>query len=95
MNKFTKEQVINAGGKEWKKANMHRIYVKSNVVKKLINFEKKCEGDSYFEKNTKAIFQRMDSNQTWFNVDTKTFESKKVSVDTFFNSSVYSDLFNN
>lgn len=93
MSKFTKEQVIEAGGKEWSKGALNRVYVKSEVVKKLIDFDKQCE-DSYFEKNTKAIFQRIDSNQTWFNVKTGKFESKKVSVDAFFNTGIYSELFN-
>lgn len=89
---FTKSQVIEAGGKLWEKGNIHRVYIKSNVVKKLIDFEKQCE-DSYFEKNTKSIFKRMDSNQTWFNVETGLFESKKTTVDNFFNNGVYRDLF--
>lgn len=90
---LSKESLIAAGGKYWEKGNIQRVYVKSDQIKKLINWEKEIEKDSYLEKNTKAIMQRINSEGAWLNVKTKKIESRKATVQNWFETSEFSSIF--
>jgi hypothetical protein len=92
MATYTEEQIINAGGKKWSKGDIERVYVKSDCLKSLINFDMLCEEDKYLEKNTKALFQRVNSEGAWFNCKTNQLESKKVSVQAWFDSEEFFNL---
>lgn len=89
----TKEKLLEMGCKIWSKSNVSRVYVKAEHVKKLINFEAKCAVDCFLEKNTKAIFQRINSEGAWFNVESNKLESKKASVQYWFETSEFKELF--
>ena len=86
-------QLIEKGLKIWEKGNVKRIYVKADTIKKIIDFEENCQGDSFLEKNTKAIFQRINSNGAWLNCDNDKFESKKATVQNWFENSEFSEKF--
>lgn len=83
---LSKEQVISAGGKEWSKGEIERVYVKSSTIKTLINYDEECKKDCYFEKNSAQVLKRLDKDGAWFNVKTSKFESKKTSVQTWLES---------
>lgn len=90
---MNKQALIDMGGKLWEKGEICRIYVKSEVIKKLIDFDAECKKNCYLAKNTKAIFQRIDSEGAWLNCNTGKFESKKVTVQTWFEQCQYADKF--
>lgn len=75
-----KTDLTNLGAKVWEKGSIKRIYVKSTHIKSLIDFDAQCEKDSYFEKNTKSIFSRINSEGAWFDLAENCFDSKKPSV---------------
>lgn len=85
----TEQKLIELGAKIWEKESIKRIYVKSALIKKLINFAEECKKDAYLEKNTKAIFARIDKEGAWFNCDSQKFESKKASVQDWFDTSEF------
>lgn len=87
------EKLIEMGCKVWEKGAVKRIYIKSDTIKKLINFDSECAKNSYLEKNTKAIFQRIDSEGAYFCFKSNKIESKKVSVQDWFENDEFSSTF--
>ena len=81
----------NMGLKIWAKGGIKRIYVKSKDVKKLIDFDTLCLENSCLEKNTRAIFKNIDCEGAWLNCDTGQLESKKPTVQAWFEYSEFSE----
>lgn len=85
--------LIGMGLKVWEKGSVKRIYVKADDVKKIIDFDNECEKDAYLEKNTKAIFQRINSEGAWLNCESGKLESKKPTVQNWLETSEFSEKF--
>jgi len=92
MNNLEKK-LIDMGLKVWEKGNVKRIYVKSSTIKSIMDFDSEIKKDSYLEKNTKAIFSRIDSDGAWLNCETGKLESKKPTVQNWFQNSEFKNLF--
>ena len=74
--------LLNMGLKVWEKGSMKRIYI--NKAEQFVEFAEKAGLDMAYIECRSAFVNRINSNPTWFDCKTGKFESKKVTVNTLF-----------
>lgn len=76
------EVLLEMGLKIWEKGAMKRIYI--NKAEQFVEFAQKAGLDMDYIECRSAFVNRINSNPTWFDCKTGKFESKKVTINTLF-----------
>ena len=76
------EILLDIGLKVWEKGGMKRIYI--NKASQFYAFAKEANLDDATVSAYAHFAKRIDSNKTWFDLNTNKFASEKTTVNTLF-----------
>ena len=76
------EILLDLGLKVWEKGSMKRIYI--NKASQFYAFAKEANLDDATVSAYAHFAKRIDSNKTWFDLNTNKFASEKTTVNTLF-----------